>query len=53
MCGPGHGALLLDTITKAGAGGIAGMPGGLTYKVKEDKRSGNLVLDNLPALLGT
>lgn len=52
MCGPGHGALLLDKITKAGRGGNCMHTGGLTYKVKADNRKWKSCSYNLPALSG-
>lgn len=52
MCGPGHGALLLDKITKAGRGGNCMHAWGLTYKVKADTKKWKSCSYNLPTLLG-
>lgn len=52
MCGPGHEALLLDKITKAGRGGNCVHAWGLTYKVKADNKEWKSCSYNLPTLSG-
>lgn len=44
MCGPGHGALLLDKIAKAGRGGNCVHAGGWLIKLRQTIGSGNPVL---------